>query len=312
MPSAPTKSPFVDTASPEERAAAGKAAREEVPRSSHGEWEPPARRRDPVRVLEDQAKGRVQELVPIRYGRMLASPFAFFRGAAAIMAMDLAKTPESGLRVQACGDAHLSNFGVFAAPDRSQVLDVNDFDETLPGPWEWDVKRLAASFAIAGRDRDFTPKETRAAVLRTVRSYREAMREFAAMRNLDVWYARLDVDTLLADLAKVADRKQMKVARKDVRKAGKKNSLRGVRSPRSGGRRRAADHQRPAAAGPRAGARLRGSGPGARGADPRDARPLPREPQRRPSPPARQLPVRRNGPQGGRGRQRRDPRLGGC
>jgi uncharacterized protein (DUF2252 family) len=216
----------VDAASPEERAAAGKAAREKVPRSSHGEWEPPARRRDPVNVLEDQAKSRVQELVPIRYGRMLASPLTFFRGAAAIMAMDLAKTPESGLRVQACGDAHLSNFGIFAAPDRREVLDVNDFDETLPGPWEWDVKRLAASFAIAGRDRDFTPKETRAAVLHTVRSYREAMREFAAMRNLDVWYARLDVDTLLADLAKIATAKAMKAARKDVAKAGKKNSLR--------------------------------------------------------------------------------------
>ena len=223
---APTKPPLVDTAFPEERAAVGKAAREKVPRSSHGEWEPPARRRDPVKVLEDQAKRRVQELVPIRYGRMLASPFTFFRGAAAIMAMDLAKTPESGLRVQACGDAHLSNFGVFAAPDRREVLDVNDFDETLPGPWEWDVKRLAASFAIAGRDRDFTPKETRAAVLRTVRSYREAMREFAAMRNLDVWYARLDVDTLLAELAQVATAKAMKEARKHVKKAGKKNNLR--------------------------------------------------------------------------------------
>lgn len=223
---APTKPPLVDTAFPEERAAAGKAAREKVPRSSHGEWEPPARRRDPVKVLEDQAMSRVQELVPIRYGRMLASPFTFFRGAAAIMAMDLAKTPESGLRVQACGDAHLSNFGVFAAPDRREVLDVNDFDETLPGPWEWDVKRLAASFAIAGRDRDFTPKETRAAVLRTVRSYREAMREFAAMRNLDVWYARLDVETLLAELAKVATAKAMKEARKDVAKAGEKNNLR--------------------------------------------------------------------------------------
>ena len=223
---APTKPPLVDTASPDERAVAGKAAREKVPRSSHGEWEPPARRRDPVKVLEDQAKGRVQELVPIRYGRMLASPFTFFRGAAAIMAMDLAKTPESGLRVQACGDAHLSNLGVFAAPDRRLVLDVNDFDETLPGPWEWDVKRLAASFAIAGRDREFTPKETRAAVLRTVRSYREAMREFAAMRNLDVWYARLDVDTFLAELAKVASAKAMKEARKGVKKAGKKNSLR--------------------------------------------------------------------------------------
>ena len=215
----------MDTASPEERAAAGKAARKKVPRSSHGEWTPPARRRDPVKVLEDQAKRRVQELVPIRYGRMLASPFTFFRGAAAIMAMDLAKTPESGLRVQACGDAHLSNFGVFAAPDRREVFDINDFDETLPGPWEWDVKRLAASFAIAGRDRDFTPKETRAAVLRTVRSYREAMREFAAMRNVDVWYARLDVDTLLADLAQVATPKVMKGARKEVAKAGKKNSL---------------------------------------------------------------------------------------
>ena len=127
--------PALDTASPDERAAAGKAAREKVPRSSHGEWEPPARRRDPVEVLEDQARTRVQELVPIRYGRMLASPFTFFRGAAAIMAMDLAKTPESGLRVQACGDAHLSNFGIFAAPDRREVLDVSDFDETLPGPW---------------------------------------------------------------------------------------------------------------------------------------------------------------------------------
>src|SRR4029079_4855576 len=126
-------------------------ARKKASRGSHAEGEPPAKRKDPVKVLEDQAKNRVPELVPIRYGRMLASPFTFYRGAAAIMAMDLAKTPDSGLRVQACGDAHLSNFGIFAAPDRSLVLDVNDFDETLPGPWEWDVKRLAASFAIAGR-----------------------------------------------------------------------------------------------------------------------------------------------------------------
>jgi uncharacterized protein (DUF2252 family) len=212
-------------ASADGRAAAGKAAREKASRSSHRGWEPAARRRDPVEVLEDQAKDRVPELAPIRYGRMLASPFTFFRGAAAIMAMDLANTPQSGLRVQACGDAHLSNFGAFAAPDRRLVLDINDFDETLPGPWEWDVKRLAASFAIAGRDRDFTPEETRAAVLSTVRHYREAMREFAAMRNLDVWYARLDVDSLLAEFAKVADRKQMKAARRDVAKAGKKNSL---------------------------------------------------------------------------------------
>jgi Uncharacterized protein conserved in bacteria (DUF2252) len=206
-------------------AGAGKAARENAPRSSHGEWEPAKRRKDPVKVLEGQAKSRVPELVPIRYGRMLASPFTFFRGAAAIMAMDLAKTPQSGLRVQACGDAHLSNFGAFSAPDRRLVLDVNDFDETLPGPWEWDVKRLAASFEIAGRDRDFTPKETRAAVLSTVREYREAMRGFAAMGNLDVWYARLDVEALLAEVAKVANRKQMKAAEKNVAKAQKKNSL---------------------------------------------------------------------------------------
>jgi uncharacterized protein (DUF2252 family) len=227
MPTATIPGPAVDPrASPHERAAAGKAAREAASRQSHGEWEPPARRRDPVKVLEDQAKSRVPELVPIRYGRMLASAFTFYRGAAAIMAMDLASTPTSGIEVQLCGDAHLSNFGVFAAPDRRLVLDVNDFDETLPGPWEWDVKRLAASFEIAGRDCDFTPKETRAAVLTAVRAYREAMREFAGMGNLDVWYARLDVDTLLADLAKVATAKEMKTTRKNVKKARRKNSLR--------------------------------------------------------------------------------------
>lgn len=208
-----------------ESAAAGKAAREKASRSSHAEWKPAKGRKDPVKVLESQAKSRVPELVPIRYGRMLASPFSFFRGAAAVMAMDLAKTPQSGLRVQLCGDAHLSNFGIFAAPDRRLVLDVNDFDETLPGPWEWDLKRLAASFEIAGRDRNFTPKETRVAVLATAREYREAMRGFAAMGNLAVWYARLDVGALLADLAKVADRKQMKAADKNVKKAKRKNSL---------------------------------------------------------------------------------------
>ena len=221
-----------------------------------------------VDVLEEQATTRVPELVPIRYGRMLASPFTFFRGAAAIMAMDLAETPESGLRVQLCGDAHLSNFGVFAAPDRRLVFDVNDFDETLPGPWEWDVKRLAASFAIAGRDRDFTPKETRGAVLATARAYREAMREFATMRNLDVWYARLDVEGLLADLAKVADAKQMKAAREERREGPQEEQPQGLRPPRPGGRRRAADHQRPAAARSRQGATRRGPRPGARGADP--------------------------------------------
>jgi uncharacterized protein (DUF2252 family) len=226
MPAPSVTSQPVDTdASAAESAAAGKAARENAPRSSHGQWEPEKDRKDPVKLLEDQARSRVPELVPIRYGRMLASPFTFFRGAAAIMAMDLAKTPDSGMRVQACGDAHLSNFGAFAAPDRRLVMDVNDFDETLPGPWEWDVKRLAASFEIAGRDRDFSPKETRAAVLSAVHEYREAMRSFAAMGNLDVWYARLDVETLLSELAKVADSKQLKAVEKNVAKAGKKNSL---------------------------------------------------------------------------------------
>ena len=224
-PAATKSKPAVRLGAADESAAAGKTARENAPRSSHGEWEPAKGRKDPVKLLESQAKSRVPELVPIRYGRMLASPFTFFRGAAAIMAMDLAKTPQSGLRVQACGDAHLSNFGVFAAPDRRLVVDVNDFDETLPGPWEWDVKRLAASFEIAGRDREFTAKETRAAVLSAVREYREAMRGFAAMGNLDVWYARLDVDALLAEVAEVADRKQMKAAEKNVAKAHKKNSL---------------------------------------------------------------------------------------
>jgi uncharacterized protein (DUF2252 family) len=212
-------------ASADERAAAGKAAREKASRSSHGGWEPAARRRDPVEVLEDQAKDRVPELAPIRYGRMLASPFAYFRGAAAVMAMDLANTPESGLRVQLCGDAHLSNFGIFAAPDRHLVGDVNDFDETLPGPWEWDLKRLTASFAIAGRDRKFTGKETRTAVLTTARAYRTAIREFATMRNLDVWYARLDIESLLTELAKVVTAEEMKTARKSVEKAQRKNSL---------------------------------------------------------------------------------------
>ena len=226
MPSASTTSPLPGTDAPaDERAAAGKTARKDAPRSSHAEWKPAKGRKDPVEVLEKQAESRVSELVPIRYGRMLASPFAFFRGAAAIMAMDLAKTPQSGLRVQACGDAHLSNFGVFAAPDRRLVLDVNDFDETLPGPWEWDLKRLAASFEVAGREREFTPEQTRAAVLGAAREYREAMRRFAAMGNLDVWYARLDVDALLTEVAQVAGRRQMKAAERNVAKAQKKNSL---------------------------------------------------------------------------------------
>jgi uncharacterized protein (DUF2252 family) len=175
----------------------GRAARSETPRSSHAHWEPPANRVDPVVILRKQARRRVPELVPIRHGRMMASPFAFFRGGAAIMAADLADTPVTGIRVQLCGDAHLANFGGYAAPDRKLVFDLNDFDETLPGPWEWDVKRLAASVAVAARDLGFDASDRRHAVLRAVLSYRETMREFAEMRTIDVWYARLEVEELL-------------------------------------------------------------------------------------------------------------------
>ncbi|MFN8217592.1 MAG: DUF2252 domain-containing protein [Solirubrobacterales bacterium] len=210
--------------------AAGKQARKQAPRSRHGEWAPAADREDPIAILERQAVPRVPELVPIRYGRMAASPFAFYRGAAAVMAADLAPTPVSGLRVQACGDAHLSNFGAFAAPDRRLVFDLNDFDESLPGPWEWDVKRLAASFEIAARERGFTPAESEAAVLCVGRTYRESMRQFAAQSNLEVWYARFDVDTVLgeADFDDPADPKAAKRLRKNVAKARSKDSLRAL------------------------------------------------------------------------------------
>ena len=161
--------------------------------------EPASGRPDPVELLQEQAKTRVPELVPIRYGRMLVSPFAFYRGAAKIMANDLATTPQSGLTVQCCGDAHLSNFGVFASPERRLVFDVNDFDETLPGPWEWDVKRLAVSMLIAARDNGFKAKEQHRIVLDTVGRYRTAMSEFAAMSNLDVWYAHLDIESALEE-----------------------------------------------------------------------------------------------------------------
>src|SRR5436190_18235336 len=164
-----------------ERVARGKAARAEVSRSSHAVFEPSPTRADPIELLERQASTRVPELVPIRYGRMLVSPFTFYRGAARIMAHDLAGTPRSGLNVQCCGDAHLSNFGVFASPERRLVFDINDFDETLPGPWEWDVKRLAVSMLIAARDNDYASKDQEQIVLDTVEEYRTAMRGFAAM-----------------------------------------------------------------------------------------------------------------------------------
>jgi uncharacterized protein (DUF2252 family) len=209
-----------------ERAASGKAARSEVRRSSHGKWEPSEDRADPVAILERQAASRVPELVPIRYGRMSASPFAFFRGAAAVMSADLATTPVSGLRVQACGDAHLSNFGAFAAPDRRLVFDLNDFDESLPGAWEWDVKRLAASFAIAGRENGFKRRERGVAVREAARSYRDSMRAFASQGSLDVWYARLDVESVMGEIE--AEPKLTKQVRKGVAKARAKDSTRAL------------------------------------------------------------------------------------
>ncbi|MFE2144542.1 DUF2252 domain-containing protein [Streptomyces sp. NPDC059456] len=179
-----------------ERAEAGRAARRRTPRSRNGEFEPPAHRPDPLDVLEGQSAGRVPELVPIRYGRMVESPFRFYRGAAAVMAGDLANTPDSGLRVQLCGDAHMLNYGLLGSPERNLLFDINDFDETLPGPWEWDVKRLAVSLAVAGRENGFTDAE-RAEIVRSAgRSYREQMRRYAGMSHLDVWYARIDAEQL--------------------------------------------------------------------------------------------------------------------
>jgi uncharacterized protein (DUF2252 family) len=208
-----------------ERAATGKAARAEVPRSAHASWEPAADRRDPVELLEEQATTRLPELVPVRYGRMLVSPFTFFRGAAYPMAADLAGAPRTGLQVQLCGDAHLSNFGVFAAADRRLVFSVNDFDETLPGPFEWDVKRLVASFAVAGRDRGFDAGRREAINTCAARSYREAMRSFAELGNLALWYARIEVDELLARARELGDGKALKRFERNVAKARSKDSL---------------------------------------------------------------------------------------
>ncbi len=211
---------------PGERAARGKAARREVPRSAHAEWEPAPQRSDPIDLLEEQALLREPELVPIRYGRMLVSPFAFFRGGAYLMAADLAGRPHTELRAQLCGDAHLSNFGYFAAPDRRLVFSVNDFDETLRGPFEWDVKRLVASLAVAGRDRGFAPAERRPILTAAVRAYRDAMREFARMRKLDVWYARMDVEALRARFRAAATSARRKQFEHHVARAGAKDSLR--------------------------------------------------------------------------------------
>ena len=213
---------------PEERAATGRKARELVPRSRHGEWSPPADRTDPLEILALQATTRVPDLVPIRYGRMAASPFAFFRGAAAVMAADLAHEVHSHLDVQLCGDAHLVNFGGFATPERDMIFDVNDFDETLPGPFEWDLKRLAASIEVAARSRGFDDVLRAKLVALSSRGYREAIRDFGAMGQLDVWYQRLDAVTLLNRWGSEAGQTVIEGFQKRVEKARTKDHLKAV------------------------------------------------------------------------------------
>jgi uncharacterized protein (DUF2252 family) len=209
-----------------ERVARGKAARGEVPRSAHAVWEPAPDRPSPLKLLQEQALTRVPELVPIRHGRMLVSPFTFYRGAAYLMASDLSAQPRSGLHVQLCGDAHLSNFGAFAAPDRRLVFSINDFDETHPGPFEWDVKRLVASFAVAGRDRGFDDRQRESVNLAVGRAYREAMTAYAGLGNLAMWYARVDVEDLAAELRRVASGKERKRFEQNLAKTRAKDSLR--------------------------------------------------------------------------------------
>jgi uncharacterized protein (DUF2252 family) len=215
----------------EERVARGRAARQSTPRSAHGRWEPAADRPDPVALLAEQAESRVADLVPIRYGRMLVSPFTFYRGAALIMAADLAASPRSGVTVQLCGDAHLSNFGLFGSPERQMLFDINDFDETLPGPWEWDVKRMAASFEVMGRDRGFAPADRRAVVMAGVHEYRDRMRQAAGMVTLGAWYEQLDAAMLLKLVrdevrVKRVSKKEARAAERRVAQARARDSTR--------------------------------------------------------------------------------------
>jgi len=209
----------------EERMDRGRSARRDVPRAGQAEFAPAPDRPDPLSLLEKQAQQRVQELLPIRYGRMAASPFAYFRGAALPMASDLAGTQSTGLVVQCCGDAHMTNFGVFASPERRLVFDVNDFDETLPGPWEWDVKRLAASIEIAGRDNGYPTKVRREIVTAAVASYRRAIREFADTTTLEVWYAHADMDSVQDRVDEQLDRERRKQLARTMAKARTRDNL---------------------------------------------------------------------------------------
>ena len=244
----PRPPPKVEHFTPAERAARGKAARAEVPRSSHADWEPSPIRPDPVDILEAQAASREPSLVPIRYGRMLVTPFTFYRGAAALMAADLSGGPRSGLHTQLCGDAHLMNFGSYAAPDRRMVFGINDFDESLPGPVR--VGRQAARRELRGRrPRSGLQPEGRGprSTPRSSRRYREAMQGFAAMRNLDLWYARLDVDARIKEIRSKLDAEAVARMEKNVEKARTKDSLKAFSKLVTAGGRRAPDHERPAA-----------------------------------------------------------------
>jgi uncharacterized protein (DUF2252 family) len=217
--------PLTSQQARERHMARGRAARAEVPRASHAEFTAGPDRADPLSLLEGQGLARLPELLPIRYGRMASSAFAFFRGAALPMASDLARTPRSGLTVQACGDAHLANFGVFASPERHLVFDINDFDETLPGPWEWDVKRLATSLEIAGRANGYPSKTREGIVLAAVAAYRRAMRDFAGMDALHVWYAHTDMARIEAVISGSLRTRQRKTLAKNVAKAQTKDNL---------------------------------------------------------------------------------------
>ena len=203
--------------SPAERREKGRELRNAVPRQAHGEWKRPKNRRDPIDLLNESNSGRLPHLIPIRFGRMMQSPFAFYRGSAAVMAADLASTPVSGIHVQACGDAHLSNFGAFATPERRVIFDINDFDETLPGPWEWDLKRLTVSYVLAGRYLGLPETASTRAVMATVRSYRERMADYAGMRSLDVWYDAIDIDRFLKGVDSEETRQRVEERLKKVR-----------------------------------------------------------------------------------------------
>ncbi len=217
------KSPaFTERPTRAELLARGEALRKKCPRRSHAAWKAPPDRPDPVRLVEEGDRGRIPQLIPIRHGRMMLSPFTYYRGAALAMAVDLGHLPTTGVRVQACGDAHLGNFRVFATPERRVIFDIHDLDETLPAPWEWDVKRLATSFVIASRNNGLSEKRAREAVLSCVRSYRKHMAEFSEMRALDLWYHRVDADKLADEIENTEIRKR---AKKRLAQAKAQNAL---------------------------------------------------------------------------------------